>query len=60
MDREDIENIMKESTGLQGFYGRFYYNSYLPADEESKNEFCQAAIDAGVTDLLSFCIWMEE
>ena len=58
MDRDGIESIMKECLSLQGSYGRLY-NAYIHASEEEQDSFCDAAIDAGVNDILSFIMFVE-
>ena len=49
---------MKECLSLQGSYGRLY-NAYIHASEEEQDSFCDAAIDAGVNDMLSFIMFVE-
>ena len=44
---------------LQGFYGRFFYNSYMPADEEVKDSLCQKFADAGIEDVMGFVMYIE-
>ena len=59
MNRDELESILITCTGMQGYYGRFYYESYLSASEEAKNGFLEMVNDAGITDIVGFTMWME-
>lgn len=58
--REKYERIMEQcAQNLQGAYGRFFYNSYMPADEETKDNLCEKFANAGIEDMLGFVMYIE-
>ena len=58
-DKEFYEEIMRQSCSLQGFYGRFFYNTYLPASKEAQDEFISAMDAAGIESLFDYVMFME-
>lgn len=44
---------------LEDFYGRFFYDRYMPADEEVKDSICQKFADAGINDVPDFVKYIE-
>ena len=58
-DKEFYEDIMRQSCSLQGFYGRFYHLTYVPAEDWAKDEFIDALDAAGVENLLDYIMFME-
>ena len=58
--REKYEGIMEYcAQNLQGFYGRFFYDRYMPADEEVKDSVCQKFADAGIENVMDFIMYIE-